>query len=398
MVDSPLDKRQYTCALSKLALRILCHSTFAYVFRIHHRRDDTHSYFLQQVCPLPPCVLAHIRVYVYIPIGIYLFDRLVRTARYIFHNIRPGKATLIDYDDVTKIQVRSSRITSWRPGQHVLLCLPGIAFGQSHPATIASVPTSHNGDLVFFLRAHKGFTKKVLQYATKPTEKSGAEKLNDSGQTFLALIDGPYGGSHSDFAAFDTLVLIAGSTGVTFTLSILLDIAHRASLQKLPIRKILFVWVMKNIRCKEWVEAEISAAAAKLYGVGIDTDVQLFITCDTLLTEETGKCTGCECTTFPCCCTDTKLADPDRIEEIGQTSSETPIQRQISLCSARPDFNGLLGKCLDEAQGETAVTVCGPLGMSSAVRWTVAAASDARAVQKGSSAEGIYLHVECFGW
>jgi ferric-chelate reductase len=342
---------------------------------------------------------AHIRVYVYIPIGIYLFDRLVRTARYIFHNISPGRATLTGYDDVTKIQVRSSRITSWRPGQHVLICLPGIAFGQSHPATIASVPTSHNRDLVFFLRAHKGFTKKVLQYATKP--KIDQEKSPDPGdiqqQAFLALIDGPYGGSHSDFAAFDTLVLVAGATGVTFTHSILLDIAHRASSQKLPLRKILFVWVMKNIRCKEWVEAEISAAAKKLYSVGIDTDVQLFITCDTLLTEEACKSSECKCTTFPCCCTDMKLADPDRIEEIGEPSSETAT-RQLSLCSARPDFNGLLGKCLDEAQGETAVAVCGPLGMSSAVRWTVAAASDARAVHKGSSAEGIYLHVECFGW
>jgi NAD(P)H-flavin reductase len=219
-------------------------------------------------------------------------------------------------------------------------------------------------------------------------------------QTFLALIDGPYGGSHSDFAAFDTLVLIAGSTGVTFTLSILLDIAHRASLQKLPLRKILFVWVMKNIRCKEWVEAEISAAAEKLYSVGIDTEVQLFITCDTLLTEESSsKSPECTCTTFPCCCTDMKLADPDAIEEIGEPSSETPTrQRQLSLCYARPDFNGLLGKCLDEAQGETAVAVCGPLGMGSAVRWTVAAASDSRAVHKGSSAEGVYLHVECFGW
>jgi ferric-chelate reductase len=120
------------------------------------------------------------------------------------------------------------------------------------------------------------------------------------------------------------------------------------------------------------------------------------ITCDAL-TDETTKSHGCACTTFPCCCTNMKLADSDRIEEIGESSSET-LTRQISLCSVRPDFNGLLGKCLNEAQGKTGVAVCGPLGMSRAVRWTVASASDARAVHKGSSAEGIYLHVEGFGF
>jgi ferric-chelate reductase len=122
---------------------------------------------------------------------------------------------------VTKIQVCSSRITSCHLGQHVLLCLLRIVFGQFLRAAIVSVLISHNGDLVFFLRAYKGCTKKILQYATTKNDQ------DDPDIQFLALIDGPYGGSHSDFVAFYTLLLVAGSTGITFTLPILLDIVTR---------------------------------------------------------------------------------------------------------------------------------------------------------------------------
>ena len=69
-----------------------------------------------------------------------------------------------------------------------------------------------------------------------------------------------------------------------------------------------------------------------------------------------------------------------------------------TLRSGRPDLKSLIWKLLDEANGETGVGVCGPLGLSTAVRTIVATASDTRGVHKGTGAEGIYLHVECFGW
>jgi ferric-chelate reductase len=44
-----------------------------------------------------------------------------------------------------------------------------------------------------------------------------------------------------DFACYSSVLLIAGSTGVTFTLPILLDVAFRAQEQKLPVRDVTFV-------------------------------------------------------------------------------------------------------------------------------------------------------------
>jgi ferric-chelate reductase len=66
--------------------------------------------------------------------------------------------------------------------------------------------------------------------------------------------------------------------------------------------------------------------------------------------------------------------------------------------SGRPDFYEMLWSLLENADGETGVAVCGPLGLNSDVRRTVVKCSDERAVNKGTGAQGVYLHAECFGW
>jgi len=130
----------------------------------------------------------------------------------------------------------------------------------------------------------------------------------------------------------------------------------------------------------------------------------IFVTCDDTMTESPQGSEKCTCNATPCCCVQTvKVSegdDSDRIEEIPAASSE-PNSMQLSfgtLRSGRPDLKSLIWKLLDEANGETGVGVCGPLGLSSEVRTIVATASDARGVHKGTGAEGIYIHVECFGW
>ena len=59
-------------------------------------------------------------------------------------------------------------------------------------------------------------------------------------RTHTILLDGSYGSSRADFAAFVTILLIAGSTGVKISPLILFDIARGASSQKLPVRRIKF--------------------------------------------------------------------------------------------------------------------------------------------------------------
>jgi hypothetical protein len=44
------------------------------------------------------------------------------------------------------------------------------------------------------------------------------------------------------------------------------------------------------------------------------------------------------------------------------------------------------------------IAVCGPLELCKTIRMMAAGISDERAVHKSTSAQGIFLHVESFGW
>ena len=415
---------------------------FSYEFFVIQHLITFFGFIIAIMMHLPSTAL-YSRVYIYIPIALYIVDRLIRTLRFAYNNIQPGRATLTSFEGgVTKIRVQMKHVQKWSPGAHVLLKLPKLGLIQSHPATIASVPSSHNNDLVFILKGHKGFTNRLLTCADSSTSTLLPKTQQDAiahQQTHTVLIDGPYGGSHGDFAAFDTVLLIAGSTGATFVLPQLLDIAHRASSQRLPVRRLEFVWVVKNSSWTSWISEELSGAFAQLRASGIDVAVKIFVTCDDTFTEssDTAKQTGCQCdkSLGPCCCVRNSLPSSDDIntaKDITRTSDPNekspaiptitiaipppnpsccnnnnnkdkqqttpPISSFANLISGRPPIHELLWSALDGAEGETGIAVCGPLGLNAAVRTTVAKISDERAVHKGSGAQGVYLHAEGFGW
>ncbi|KAJ5945757.1 hypothetical protein N7454_002596 [Penicillium verhagenii] len=366
---------------------------------------------------LPSTALSS-RIYAWIGVGIFILDRLIRTIIYTYVNAKPSKATITELPgDVTKIRISSPRIKKWSPGQHVFLSIPKLGLGQSHPATILSTPASHNNDLVFILRAHRGFTRRLLESAQSSSsnllEKSEDQRTVRLEGKHLSLIGGPYGGSHSDFAAFDTVFLVAGSTGITFTLSILLDIAQRVKTQKLPVRRVVFAWVIRTVSCTEWIADELQQAIESLFNAGIETEVRYFVTCDAEPSEPSEKKVGCPCknTEGPCCCSGLGSSSldviPDEIVEskdakdVISSSKEknTPASIPASkFTSGRPKLKPLLWDLLDHARGETGVAVCGPLGLVSNVRKTVATVSEERGSNKGTGAEGVYLHAESFAW
>ncbi|KAF7884470.1 uncharacterized protein EAF02_004806 [Botrytis sinoallii] len=344
-----------------------------------------------------------------IPTG---WGAIIRTGRYAWNNIRTPTATLkVLEGGVTRVCIESKAVKKWNPGSHVLLSIPQLGIGQSHPATIASTPSSHDGKLVFLLKAHKGFTGRLL-YA--------AENSPASNSPWKARIDGPYGNT-VDYAAFDTVLLISGSTGTTYTLPILLDIANRAQSTRLPVQRIVFVWIIKNTSWTSWIADELASAAEKLDAVGIELTIRIHVTCDNNFTtgdsNTVANCCACDKSPSPCCCISVDAdADDDEITSIDEKGTKISAQPKITSASSitsgtrssilpcavfhsgRPDFHPILGELLVKAEGETGIAVCGPLGLSSNVRTTVAKCSNDRAVHKGTGAQGIFLHAEGFGW
>ncbi|PYH89222.1 putative FRE ferric reductase-like transmembrane component [Aspergillus ellipticus CBS 707.79] len=325
-----------------------------------------------------PSTALYSRVYVYIAIAFYLIERLVRTARYAYTNISPGQATLESLGNrATKIHLTNSRLRNWTPGSHVLIAIPRFGIAQSHPATIISTPKSHGGELVLILKTCRGFTRRLAKAATvsDPSSKSDLENL-PLRQSYLALIEGPYPpASQTDLACYDTLFLVAGGTGITFTMSVLLDIAARATTRKLPPRNIHFIWIVKDRTSLPWIRQELLDVVSDLQHAGINFQTQAFLTCDNEARNEKDAPIGCH--------------SPETGSE---ESLAAPPWNEVWF--QRPVIDSLLWPGLCAAEGETAIAVSGPLRLCAELRTTVAKISDERAVHKGSGAQGIYLHVE----
>jgi predicted ferric reductase len=144
---------------------------------------------------------------------------------------------------------------TWRPGQYVYLRMPSIAIFENHPFTISSLCSqdfaSEYGDeyrdctLVF--RPFGGFTRKVLNTAI----------ANGPLKTYRAYLEGPYGGMQRELAAFETVILFAGGSGITAIVSQLLNLIKRMRDGKAVTQKIEVIWVMKKLEAMDWFREEL---------------------------------------------------------------------------------------------------------------------------------------------
>ncbi|KAI9737932.1 MAG: hypothetical protein M1834_009302 [Cirrosporium novae-zelandiae] len=143
----------------------------------------------------------------------------------------------------------------WKPGQYVYLRMPGIAPFGNHPFTIASLcsddfPSEYGPDykdMAVVFRPFSGFTRKALLSA----QRKGPLK------TYRAFIDGPYGGMSRSMTSFDTVVLVAGGSGITAVVSHLYDLIKRMRDGKAVTRKVHLIWAMKRPEVMQWFQEEI---------------------------------------------------------------------------------------------------------------------------------------------
>ena len=256
-----------------------------------------------------------VRYWVWICVGIFFFDRFVRACFYMYNNLsilHPSQRTAgtmgslwalkAEFTPVssntTKITIRNPPI-SWSPGQHVFLSCQALAPMQAHPFTIASLPS--DGKMEFLVQAHGGGTKKLLRHA----EKVGLSLLPQtnadlaSGQGKSIAIEGPYGFMRP-LKQFDSVILLAGSTGATFTMPLLRDLVEswksvikdsRSSRRRVVTRRVKYVWIVKSGKQLGWFAQELRQVvedARSLQSEGHDFEVEIsaYITCDDTFTSE----------------------------------------------------------------------------------------------------------------
>lgn len=438
-----------------------------------------------------------VKFWVWMSIGLLVFDRLVRYAWGAYTNLslfhrQTTESTLWRHQanlealpgNVTKVTIQKPGI-SWQPGQHVFLTCHGVVPLQSHPFTVASLPEDNK--LEIFMRAESGGTRRFFHYASKEDRVLGIDQTTPVKRERTVFLEGPYG-TIRPLRQFDSVILLTGGMGATFTIPLLRDIVsawtkecageesssriHRLAATK----RIRFVWVIKSRSQLSLFEARLQSVLAavdecrhKNPSFDKELDVSIYITCDEKLepptiapvlpsttrgilpsqlapfdeeknTKETDqvsvhsisgestsssrpKAVGQGCLPGGGCCCTAQIEDEDEITsctcncsgpapvQSGRTqnitsskgtsldSTESPANLpSLSMISGRPFPRTIIRKVLEQAEGESAVVVCGPVGLADDVRRSVVYLSDERAVHKGTGAQGIYLHIENFGW
>lgn len=217
-----------------------------------------------QICYYSKMFMSHGRHtnFVYPALIVWAFDRFVRLSRIIWINVvgsgKHASDALVELlaEDTVRLTIRRRGVT-WKPGQHAYLILPTISKlpFEAHPFTIASIPELINDqgerDLVFLIRGRGGFTGLLRKHAS----------LNHESRV-PAFVDGPYG-CPPKLRLYSTCVLIAGGSGVSYTLPLLLDLirsnllfslktptyelfrAHKVGETSI-VKRIVFVWALRD--------------------------------------------------------------------------------------------------------------------------------------------------------
>ncbi|GAO49649.1 hypothetical protein G7K_3798-t1 [Saitoella complicata NRRL Y-17804] len=187
---------------------------------------------------------------------IFISDRAARLLRH--RHVRQGHLRVLPGRMIVlEVDVSGRRGMWWNAGQHVFLSVKGIgAFHESHPFTIASAPYSDS--LKLFIRANAGFTHALLALAHA-----------DSNANVDIVLDGAYGHAPCLQKWEDgvrVVVLVAGGSGVAYTIAILEDLANRrCELEgQEGVQKVAFVWAVKDRAHVSWIADALAAIRGKV--------------------------------------------------------------------------------------------------------------------------------------
>jgi len=250
---------------------------------------------------------AEVHIYLWICVGLFFFDRLLRAGIYMYSNLSLFHKTPTDASekhpvwgcnaeftpvtgDVTRITIRNPP-RSWQPGQHVFLSCHALAPLQAHPFTIASLPS--DGQMDFFVQSRGGSTKRFSKYAGSLLPTTNMDQLRS---VKTAVIEGPYG-SMRDQRQFDSVVLFAGSTGATFITPLLRNIVRGWRVQErifgkqvqTVTRHVRFVWVIKSGTHLEMFKQQLEQVmadveSAREAGMDVQVKMSVYVTCDETFT------------------------------------------------------------------------------------------------------------------
>lgn len=198
-------------------------------------------------------------------IVVWFLDRIARLVRTLLLNYKflddgsmgfsaTDAAILIfpdsDNGDVVRLKLAHPN-APFRPGQHYFLCFADGNIWQSHLFIPMNAGTPNVDGLTphtYLFRARKGETKKIAQLAQRKVAVAASSTGDISTPVILT---GPYGPNALENLKDETNVIcVAGGTGITYVLAILLGLASTfsSSSEYKSTRAIELVWVVRHKR------------------------------------------------------------------------------------------------------------------------------------------------------
>ncbi|KAI9831531.1 MAG: hypothetical protein M1826_003421 [Phylliscum demangeonii] len=253
--------------------------------------------------------------WIWIPVGFFALDRLARAVNVLYQNasvFHPGRrrrlrrrqaqdrqasggsSWLTSHAELTPLDGDLVRLTihqpamRWTAGQHVFLACHSLLPLQSHPFTIASLPSDDKLEIV--IRARTGGTRHYLRRAERDYRLPGAGPDPASDRVLVpVLLEGPYGYIRP-LRQFDHVVLFAGGVGATFVVPLMRDLVRRCAASEAVTRRVRLVWVVRSTTALLGWKAALEQAVrdvvtARAQGVDLRLEISLYTTCDTRLTQ-----------------------------------------------------------------------------------------------------------------
>lgn len=199
--------------------------------------------------------------YIWPAMMLWALDRFIRLGRVAYNNriwtraCPENSLATVELLAEDTIRLTLRRRFSWIPGQHAYVTLPSISNlpTEAHPFSIASIPERHDRtggvDVVFLIRGRTGFTQRLKNHAIK----------NGIGSV-PAYLDGPYG-CPPDLRTFSTCILIAGGSGVSYTLPLLLNLVREnVAGGNSAVRRVVFVWAVRDGGHLTWISKTLTEA------------------------------------------------------------------------------------------------------------------------------------------
>lgn len=258
-------------------------------------------------------------VWLWVPVGLFFLDRILRFSRTLSFNLVAdwrlqggGVNRRLAPVPVTKAEVLPggmARVTiytaghDWKPGQHLFL-LNSYNPLQRHPFTISSLPS--DAKMEFVIKARAGATRRLLEWAEHNDRLPNSRPDNVVKVTMPCRWSRPYGDMRP-LHQFDSVVLLAGSTGASFTMPLMRDIVRlwkcetrsgraeprdaRSALRGALTRRVRFVWAVKAGEHVGWFAAQLHQAVDDVRrlrneGVNVQLHISIYVTCDESFTAD----------------------------------------------------------------------------------------------------------------